>query len=494
MPATDICYLTIAETSDLVASKQLSPVEVVDAHLERIHETDARLNSFITLLTTESVAAAKAAETDIRAGRYRGPLHGIPIGLKDLYYTKGVRTTVGSKIMSDFVPDEDATVVEKFREAGAVIMGKLQMHEFAIGSTSENPHYGPAHNPWDTDRVTGGSSGGSASAVASGQCMGALGTDTGGLVRIPASLCGIVGLKPTFGRVSKYGVFPAAWSLDTVGPMTRTVRDAAIVLNAIAGHDPRDPSSSPRAREDFTAELGQEATGVRIGIPQEHFFDVIDDQVKASMMKAARVLEGLGASVEEVSIPLLEYAQQIGTISSSEEAEVHSDNLRDRAGDIDPEVRAKLEMGALTTAVQYIRAQRARAAFNRQVRQTMERVDILLTPTTAVTAPRIGQKTVTVGDREEPRLPLLSRLTRPFNLCGVPTISVPCGFTSAGMPIGLQLAGRPFEEAAVLRVAHAYEQATDWHKRRPPLLGPESTLNAQGIKPRRGSCRKGNYG
>ena len=469
MPATDICYLTIAETSDLIAGKQLSPVQVVDAHLERIHETDARLNSFITLLKTESVAAAKAAEADIQAGRYRGPLHGIPIGLKDLYYTRGVRTTIGSKIMSDFVPDEDATVVEKFREAGAVILGKLQMHEFAIGSSSENPHYGPAHNPWDTDRVTGGSSGGSASAVASGQCMGALGTDTGGSVRIPASLCGIVGLKPTFGRVSKYGVFPAAWSLDTVGPMTRTVRDAAIVLNAIAGHDPRDPSSSPREHGDFAAELGKDVSGVRIGIPREHFFDVIDEEVKGAMMEAARVLEGLGASVEEVSIPLLEYAEQIGTISSAEAAEVHSDNLRDRAGDFDPEVRARLEMGALTTAVQYVRAQRARAAINRQVRQTMERVDILLTPTTAVTAPPIGQKMVTVGDREEPRLPLLSRLTRPFNLGGVPTISVPCGFTSGGMPIGLQLAGRPFEEAAVLRVAHAYEQATDWHRRRPPL-------------------------
>ena len=469
MLASDICYLTIAETSDLIGSKQLSPVEVVDAHLERIGQTDARLNSFITLLETESLTAAKAAEADIQAGRYRGPLHGIPIGLKDLYYTRGVRTTVGSKIMSDFVPDEDATVVEKFREAGAVIIGKLQMHEFAIGSSSENPHYGPAHNPWETDRVTGGSSGGSASAVASGQCMGALGTDTGGSVRIPASLCGIVGLKPTFGRVSKYGVFPAAWSLDTVGPMTRAVRDAAIVLNAIAGHDPRDPSSSPRAREDFTVELGKDVNGVRIGIPREHFFDVIDEEVKGSMLDASRVLEGLGASVEEVSIPLLEYAEQIGTISSAEAAEVHSDNLRDRAGDIDPEVRARLETGTLTTAVQYIRAQRARAAFNRQVRQTMKRVDILLTPTTAVTAPRIGQKMVTVGDREEPRLPLLARLTRPFNLGGLPAISVPCGFTSAGMPIGLQLAGRPFEEAAVLRVAHAYEQATDWHKRRPPL-------------------------
>ena len=470
MLATDICYLSIADAAELVAKKQLSPVEVVDAHLERIGKTDARLNSFITLLETESLAAAKAAAADIQRGRYRGPLHGIPIGLKDLYYTKGIRTTVGSKIMSDFVPDENATVVEKLREAGAIIIGKLQMHEFAIGSTSENPHYGPAHNPWDTDRVTGGSSGGSASAVASGQCMGALGTDTGGSVRVPASLCGIVGFKPTFGRVSKYGVFPAAWSLDTVGPMTRTVRDAAIVLNSIAGHDPRDPSSSRRAHEDFTAELGQDVTGVRIGIPKEHFFDLIDEEVEGSVRKGARVLEGLGASVDEVSIPLLEYADEIGlTISSSEAAEIHADNLRERPEDFDPGVRSRLEMGALTTAAQYLQAQRARAAFNRQVRQTMDHVDVLLTPTTAVTAPKIGQKMVAVGDGEEPRLTLLARLTRPFNFCGVPAISVPCGFTPAGMPISLQLAGRAFEEAAVLKVAHAYEQATDWHQRKPSL-------------------------
>lgn len=469
MLSTDLFYLTISETSKLISSKQISPVELINSHLDRINQTDTRLNSFITLLEDECIASAKSAEADIQAGKYLGPLHGIPIGLKDLYYTRNVRTTVGSKIMKNFVPSFDAAVVEKFRKAGAIIMGKLQMSEFAIGSTSENPHYGPARNPWDTDHVTGGSSGGSASAVASGQCMAALGTDTGGSVRIPASLCGIVGLKPTFGSVSKYGVFPAAWSLDTVGPMTRTVRDAAIILNVITGHDPRDPSSIPRPHQNFTSDLGQDLLGLRIGLPQEYFFDVVDKEVERSIMNAVKMLEQLGASIEKVSIPLLEHSEHIGSISSIEAAEVHSDNLRNKAGDFDHEVRNRLFMGAMHSAVQYIGAQRVRAAFNRQVRQTMKHVDILMTPTTAVTAPMIGQKVVTVGDTTETCLPFLARLTRPFNFCGIPTISVPCGFTTTGLPIGMQLSGQPFKENLVLKVAHAYEQATEWHKRRPTL-------------------------
>ena len=470
MDSTDICFLSIAEASQLVAARRLSPVEVVSAHLERIGETDGRLNSFITLLEAESMAAARAAEADIRSGSYRGPLHGIPIGLKDLYYTKGVRTTIGSKIMGDFVPDEDATVTKKLKEAGSIIIGKLQMHEFALGATSENPHYGPARNPWDTGRVTGGSSGGSGSAVASGQCMGALGSDTGGSVRIPACMCGIVGLKPTFGLVTTHGVFPVSWSFDTVGPMTRTVRDTALMLNVIACHDPRDPSSTRRPVEDLTATLGRDIAGVRVGIPAEFFFDIIDPEVKDSVMQAARVLEGLGASVEDVSVPLVEHSLAISlTIVGGESAEIHMGNLRHRAGDMDPDVRTRLETSALTTATQYVRAQRARTAFNQQMQQTMERVDLLLTPTTPAAAHRFGEDMVSVGGRMEESLTLPSRLTRPFNACGVPTITVPCGFTSAGLPVGLQLAGRLFEEATVLRVAHAYEQATEWHKRRPPL-------------------------
>ena len=371
--------------------------------------------------------------------------------------------------MRDFVPSTDAATTAKLKEAGAIIVGKLQMHEFAAGATSVNPHDGPAHNPWDAERVTGGSSGGSGSAVASGQCMGALGSDTGGSVRIPSALCGIVGLKPTFGRVSRYGVYPLSWSLDTVGPMTRTVRDAALLMNVIAGYDPRDPSSSNHPVEDFAATLDDGARGIHIGIPKEHFFDVMDGEVKKAVSLAAGVLEGMGASVEEVSVPMLDHALAISTILGVEAAEVHIEHLRHRADDIGPDVRARLEAAALIPAVDYLKAQRARTLFNRQIAKTMERFDLILAPTTPVCAPIIDETTVRVGDRREPVSTLLSRLTRPFNIGGLPAISVPCGFSESGMPIGMQLAGRPFDDATVLRVAHAYEQATDWHSSHPPI-------------------------
>ena len=350
MDPSELVFLSIADAAELVAGRQLSPVEIVDAHLRRIDATDGALNSFITLLRDESMAAAREAEGAIASGGYIGPLHGLPIGLKDLYYTKGIRTTMGSKIMGEFVPDADAAVTERFHAAGAIVIGKLQMHEFALGATSENPHYGPAHNPWDTGRMTGGSSGGSGSAVASGQCMGALGSDTGGSVRIPASLCGIVGLKPTFGRVSRYGVYPLSWSFDTVGPMTRTVRDAALVLNAIAGHDSRDLSSSRRPTEDFAERLEDGISGVRIGIPREYFFEKTEPQVTDSVREAATVLEGLGASVDEVSIPVLEHSQTISTpISQAEASQIHTEHLRDRAHDIGADVRGQAVPGRTDT-------------------------------------------------------------------------------------------------------------------------------------------------
>ena len=470
MPANDLHYLTISEAATLIESKQLSPVELVSAHLDRIEQTDERLNSFITLLAEEAAAAASSAESEIQGGEYRGPLHGIPIGLKDLYFTKGIRTTVGSKIMRDFVPDYDAAVTERFHDAGAILMGKLQMHEFALGATSENPHDGPAHNPWDTTRITGGSSGGSGSAVAAGQCMAALGSDTGGSIRIPASACGIVGHKPTFGRVSRRGVFPLANSLDTVGPMTRSVRDAAIVMNAIAGYDERDQSSANRSDEDFTRLLGQNISGLRIGLPQDYFYDMIDDEVRAAVQQAAKTLEALGAHVEECSIPALNDSISIsGTILLTEAAEIHLDNLRERADDFGSDVRGRLEEGAMTPAVSYIAAQRARAEFNREIAEAMRTYDILLAPTTALGAPNLGERVVDVGGVQEAKLAIMPRLTRPHNICGIPTVSVQCGFTSEGLPIGMQLAARPFEDALALQVAYAYEQAAEWHTRHPVI-------------------------
>ncbi len=470
MTVDELCFLSIADAADLISSRRLSPVDLTEAHLDRISRTDDTLNSFITLLAERAMDQARSAEREIGAQGSRGPLHGIPIGLKDLYFTKGIRTTVGTKILRDFVPDYDAAVTEKFEVAGAILLGKLQMHEFALGGTSVNPHHGPAHNPWDPSRITGGSSGGSGSAVAAGQCMGALGSDTGGSIRIPSGLCGIVGLKPTFGRVSRHGVYPLAWSLDTVGPMTRTVLDSAIILNALAGHDPRDPSSADVPREDFTAGIDEGLRGLRIGIPDDFFYDVIDPEVAAAVCAAAGVLAELGASVERCSIPVLNHVLGIsGTILMAEAAETLFDKLRDRPADIGEDVKARLHQGALTPAVDYIAAQRARTAYNEQLNEAMSEFDLLLAPTVATGAPRIDQRVVEVAGEEVDAMSLMSRLTRPFNLTGQPTISVPCGFTSDGLPIGMQLAGRAWEERTILRAANAYEQSTEWRLHRPEL-------------------------
>ena len=468
MSGDELCFLSISEAAGLIEAEELSPVELTRAHLERIERTEPVLNAFITLLAEGAIEIAEAAEREIANGGYRGPLHGIPIGLKDLYYTKGVRTTVGTKILREFVPDYDAAVTERFAEAGAVLMGKLQMHEFALGATSVNPHDGAARNPWNPDRITGGSSGGSGAAVAAGQCMAALGSDTGGSIRIPGALCGIVGLKPTFGRVSRHGVYPLSWSLDTVGPMTRTVRDSAIVLNAIAGYDARDPSSANVPSEDFTNSIEDGIEGLRVGIPDDFFYDVISPEVAGAVCAAAGVLEELGADVERCSIPALNHALGISSaILVTEAAETVFDKLRDRPEDIGADVRARLRLGAVTPAVDYIKAQRARSAYNVQLEEAMERYDILLAPSVAVGATGIDQEFVEVSGKMENALSLMSRLTRPFNLTGQPTISVPCGFTSDGMPIGMQLAGRQWEEGTVLRAARAYERATEWHTRRP---------------------------
>ena len=415
MNADELCFLSISEAAGLIESRQLSTVELTRAHLDRIERTDPVLNAFITLLGEEALESAEAAEREIANGEYRGPLHGIPIGLKDLYYTKGIRTTVGTKILRDFVPDYDAAVTEKFSDAGAILMGKLQMHEFALGATSVNPHDGPARNPWNPDRITGGSSGGSGAAVAGGQCMAALGSDTGGSIRIPGALCGIVGLKPTFGRVSRHGVYPLAWSLDTVGPMTRAARDSAIVLNALAGHDPRDPSSANVLTEDFTDGIENGISGLRIGIPDDFFYDVISPEVAEAVCRAAGVLADLGAEVERCSIPALNHALGISSaILVTEAAETVFDKLRDRPQDIGADVRARLRLGAVTPAVDYIKAQRARSAYNAQLEEAMQRYDLLLAPSVAVGATGIDQEFVEIAGSQENALSLMSQAHPPL--------------------------------------------------------------------------------
>ena len=466
----ELYYLSAGQLSRLIRDRKVSPVEVVEAHLARIDALEPQLNSFITLVPERALAAARQAEQEIGSGRYRGPLHGVPLALKDLYYVKGIRNTSGSRLYDDFVPDYDCTIAARFSEAGAILLGKLNLHQFAYGPTGENPDYGHMHNPWNPERMAGGSSGGSGSAAASGQCTLTMGSDTGGSVRIPAALCGLAGLKPTYGRLSRYGLTPLSWCLDHPGPMTRTVEDCALVMNAVAGYDPKDPASADVPVPDYAAALTRDIVGLRVGVPREYFEYPLDPQVEAATRKAIDTLRELGASVTEVSWPMYRYAMAISnTILMAEATAYHSKVIRASGPQLDPMVRIRLEAGAFISAADYVQAQRARSLFIRESRELLEGVDLLVGPTEPITAPTIGDARVQIGDTVVGAIAALTQYTRPFNLNGFPAITVPCGFSGDGLPIGLQLAGRPFDEETVLRAAHAYEQATEWHLQRPPV-------------------------
>jgi aspartyl-tRNA(Asn)/glutamyl-tRNA(Gln) amidotransferase subunit A len=470
MDTLEICYMGAGDLSKLVQSKEISPVEIIEAHLTRIDATEPMLNSFITLLADQARKSARQAEKDIQAGRYKGPLHGIPVALKDLYNTGGVRTTSGSRIFDTFIPTEDCTVAAKFHQAGAILLGKLNMHQFAYGPTGENPDYGHMHNPWNPDMVTGGSSGGSGSAAAAGQCTITTGSDTGGSIRIPAALCGIVGLKPTYGLVSRYGLSSLSWSLDHPGPMTRTVEDTAITMNVIAGHDPKDVASAKVDIPDYTSALTGDVKGLRIGIVKEYFEAPLDPQVRKAVMDAISLLESMGAEIKEVSYPMFNQSQAISsTVLMAEATAYHRDLLEKDGHQLYDPVRQRLEAGLFISAAEYLRAQQARSIFDQQGRRLLDEVDLLAGPTEPVTAPEIMASKVMAGEQEVGVVGALTQYTRPYNINGFPAISVPCGFSDDGMPIGLQLAGRPFDELTVLRAAHAYEQANDWHTRRPPI-------------------------
>ena len=470
MDTLEICYMGAGDLSKLVQSKEISPVEIIEAHLTRIDATEPVLNSFITLLADQARKSARQAEKDIQAGRYKGPLHGIPVALKDLYNTGGVRTTSGSRIFDTFIPTEDCTVAAKFHQAGAILLGKLNMHQFAYGPTGENPDYGHMHNPWNPDMVTGGSSGGSGSAAAAGQCTITTGSDTGGSIRIPAALCGIVGLKPTYGLVSRYGLSSLSWSLDHPGPMTRTVEDTAITMNVIAGHDPKDVASAKVDIPDYTSALTGDVKGLRIGIVKEYFEAPLDPQVRKAVMDAISLLESMGADIKEVSYPMFNQSQAISsTVLMAEATAYHRDLLEKDGHQLYEPVRQRLEAGLFISAAEYLRAQQARSIFDQQGRRLLDEVDLLAGPTEPVTAPEILASKVMAGEQEVGVVGALTQYTRPYNINGFPAISVPCGFSDDGMPIGLQLAGRPFDELTVLRAAHAYEQANDWHTRRPPI-------------------------
>ena len=468
----DLFWASMTELARLVATKAVSPVELVRVHLDRIAALDGALKSYITICADAALAAAREAEAALMAGRPLGPLHGVPYALKDLYDTAGIKTTGGSKILGDRVPNADATAGRRLAEAGAILLGKLNMVEFAYGPEGFNPHYGDARNPWDraTHRLTGGSSSGSGAAVAAGLAPGALGSDTGGSIRIPASLCGITGLKPTYGRVSRSGVLPLAWSMDHVGPMTRTAADAALMLTAMAGYDPADASTSVLPVPDYRAALTGDVKGLRVGLLRGFFLDGATPEVRSAVEAAGRTLAAAGAVVDEVSLTqMMNTAPAAFAIVGSEALAYHADTLRARAGDYDREVARRLKMAAFITGRHYVRAQQVRGLIRADVDAALARRDVLLAPSTPMPAPAVAERQVTLGDGPSLVRPALIRFTQPFNLSGHPACSVPCGFSGGGLPIGMQIVGRPFDEATVLRAADAFQRLTDFHARHPVL-------------------------
>jgi aspartyl-tRNA(Asn)/glutamyl-tRNA(Gln) amidotransferase subunit A len=459
-----LCFLSGAELGRRIARRELSPVEVTRTRLERIARLDAKLNAFVLVTADRALAEAAAAEREIAAGRSRGPLHGVPMALKDLFDTAGVRTTAGSRILAHNVPVRDAAVVERLRAAGLVLLGKTNLHEFAFGTTSDNPHYGPCRNPWDLERSPGGSSGGSGAALAAGLCAVAPGTDTGGSIRIPAGACGVVGLKPTLGRVSRRGVTPLAWSFDTVGPLARTVEDAALLMNAIAGPDAEDEWCAARPAEDFARDLERGAGGLTLGVPREWFFEGVEPGIEVAVREAIAVLEREGARRVDVAMPGMADAHTAHhAILAAEAAAFHGPWLRERPDDYGSDVRRGLELGQLIVAVDYVNARRVQAIVQATFRVALAEADVLVTPCLPQPPSRVGEPM-----SREPEV-AWNRLLTPVNIAGYPAISVPCGFDGAGMPVGLQIIGRPFAEAPLLRVARAYERATEWGARRPPV-------------------------
>lgn len=467
----DLAFTSMTDLVRMIATKAVSPVDVVREHLDRITRLDS-LRAYITVCGEAALDAARAAEAAVMAGGPLGPLHGVPVALKDLFDTRGVRTTAGSLVRKDHVPDEDATVVRRMREAGAIVLGKLNMHEFAYGPEGLNVHYGHARNPWDAEaeRIAGGSSSGSGVAVAAGLAAGALGTDTGGSIRIPASLCGITGLKPTYGRVSRAGTVPLSWSMDHIGPMTRSAADCALMLRAMAGYDAADATSSVLPVPDYAAALNGDVKGLRIGMLRDFFLDGAAPEVKAAVEQAAGTLTSAGAIVDDVRLSLAPHVAAASfAIVASEALAYHAENLKTRAGEYQADVRERLMMGVFVSGLHYVRAQQVRALTRAEVDGALARRDVLLAPSTPLAATVVGERRTLIGETAADVRASLIRCTRAFNLSGHPACSLPCGLTPSGLPIGMQLVGRPFDEATVLRAADAFQRLTDFHTRRPVL-------------------------
>ena len=458
----------VATLAEKIRRKQISPVELTEAYLARIDQVDEDLRSYITVTADQARSAAVRAEHEIAAGNWRGPFHGVPIALKDLCSTRGVRTTGGSKILADYVPDFDCTVWSRLEAAGAILLGKLNLHEFAAGVTNTNPHWGTCRNPYNRDRIPGGSSGGSAAAIVARTAAATIGTDTGGSIRIPAAFCGCVGMKQTYSRVSRYGVLPLADSLDHAGPITRSVRDAAMMLQVIAGRDPNDATSSHEPVPDYVSVCGRDIKGMRVGVIKELMSD-LTIEVKASLDRALASLRDLGADVVEASLPLIDHAMAMATtITFVEAAEYHQQWLHTRAADYGIDVHRALEAGMMIPGIHYLRVQRARPQILAQALTALERCAVLVAPTASIAAPRIdiGARALTADGVPVDVVTTVLRFTAPFNITGQPALAIPTGLSPEGLPVSMQIIGRPFDESTVFQVAAAYEAA------RGPLPAP----------------------
>ena len=485
----ELYELTIEEISKLIKNKEVSPVELTEQILNRIERYDGDINSYVTVLSDYAIQKAKKAQDDIATGKYLGPLHGVPIGLKDIFVMKDVRTTAGSKILENFKPLYNATVTQKLLDAGAIIVGKNNMDEFAMGSSNETSYFGQVKNPWDLQRVPGGSSGGSAAAVAASLCYGSVGTDTGGSIRQPACLCGIVGMKPTYGSVSRFGMIAFASSLDQAGPLTKSVYDAAIILNLISGHEPRDSTSVNAPVPDYVSNLKNDIKGLKVGIPKEYFIDGIDAEVLCAVQDAIKLITDLGAEMIEISLPHTEYATAAYYIIAPSEASSNlarydgvkygyraqsSDDLLDmykntKSEGFGEEVKRRIMIGTYALSAGYYdayynKARKIQTLIRQDFQNAFEKIDVILTPTAAEPAFKLGEKTA-----DPIKMYLSDIFTNPTNLAGLPAISLPCGYTNDGLPVGLQFIGNAFDEQNVLNAAYAYESNTDWNKRRPKI-------------------------
>lgn len=461
---------SVTEIAPLIENKDISPVELTKAVLDHAEKNDEKINAYISFRREKALEDAKKAEQEIINGNYRGIYHGIPMGIKDNIYIKGEVTTMAAKIHHDFVPSYNATVIDKLNEAGAIIIGKLNMHEYAWGATTNNPHYGPCRNPWDLEYIPGGSSGGSGAALIAHMTMATLGTDTGGSVRIPAATNGIVGLKQTYGRVSNYGSFPLAWTLDHIGPMTKTVKDAAALLEVIAGYDPKDSTTVNVPVDQYLDGITGDVKDLVIGINEEYFFNNVDNDIEQAVRNKIRQLEKEGARIQEVDIPSLQFSEwAVMTTIISEPAAIHQQNHLNRPEDFGEDLQFLFDLGELPSAVDYIHAQQIRRHLKQDFQNVFENIDVLITPTLPIQTPKIGADTVELNGEEVGVLDHIIRFTGPFNITGLPALSVPCGF-KGHLPIGIQIVGKPFDEKTILNVGYAIEQMNPLEGRIPDTI------------------------